>query len=100
MLFILIPFCIGFCVGIWQEIKPYLNRGEYLPPIEEETAYDDEITALELIIERRKKAAFILEKELDNCTDEKRLPGLISKINALDKQTLSDLRKIEKLKGL
>lgn len=60
----------------------------------------DEITALEMIIERQYLIGVVLEKELENTTDEKKRVALLSKLNTLDKQTLNNRKKLNKLKGM
>ena len=60
----------------------------------------DEIAALEIIIERRKAAAVILEKQLKNTLDSSKRVTLITKLNTMDKQTLKDQQRINKLKAM
>lgn len=101
-------FLYGCYIGVHEYKKPlktdntrlYQYINDYLEDYTEDNIPDneDEIALLEIAIERRKQAALILENELENCTDEKRIVSLITKLNTLDKQTFNDVKKIEKLR--
>ena len=97
------PIIHGFKDG-WNGTSVYADRymiphGETLEDDDDDTSNDDEITHYEIMIERRKEAAMILEHELETCTDSKKRVTLITRLNTLDKQTYNDMKRIEKLRS-
>jgi hypothetical protein len=71
----------------------------YYPNYEpHETEEPEEIALLEIVIERRKQAAHLIELELERTTDNKKRVALITKLNTMDKQTYNDIKKLNKLK--
>lgn len=94
-------FYHGLCDGFSGENKHGYLYGRGLPPpiepTERDNTVDDEIALLEVIIERRKLAASILERELDDTHDTKKKAIILNKLNALDKQTFKDVQRLNKL---
>lgn len=65
-----------------------------------DTALLDEIALLEIIIERRKRAASTLEYQLDSISDSNKRITIITKLNTMDKQTFKDVQRLNKLKDM
>lgn len=94
IIFLIVGVGIGLAVGICQVVHDSTANREP-PEIDQNTL--DKITMLELIIERRKQSAYILELELENATG-KRKATLLNKLNTLDRQTYKDMQELNKLK--
>lgn len=60
----------------------------------------EEIATLEIIIERQYNIGIALEKELNNTYDLKKRAVILNKLNVLDKQTLKNKQRLNKLKDL
>ena len=101
---------VGFVISFYKPIKHGLYDGwngthvyKHLyykdDPIKEiPYEIEEEIIMLEMVIERRKQAAHILELELDRTTDTKKRITILTKLNTMDKQTHNDVKKLNKLK--
>lgn len=92
----------GFYDG-WNGTEKY--RSIYFPDTvenDDNINHDiiEEIAALEIIIERRKAAAAIIEKQLENTFDNNKRVTLLTKLNTMDKQTLKDVQRLNKLKAM
>lgn len=57
----------------------------------------EEIETLKTIIDRQKEIGSILDKQLQHTNDQKKKAILLNKLNVLDKQTLTNTHKLNKL---
>jgi hypothetical protein len=85
----------------WNGTNQYTHLYYKIP---EPEAHDqnilDEITTLEIIVERQYIIGAILDKELNNTSDNRKKAILLNKLNVLDKQTLNNVKKLNKLKDM
>lgn len=85
-------FLIGFIIGLFKPIPT-----EIITEYEPDENILQEIEALKVINNRLNIMAKQLEKDLQLCSDKERTT-ILNKLNTIDKQTLSNHKKINKLK--
>ena len=84
----------GFIDGWNDNIKTLVNDNNINQDIL------DEISTLEIIIERQYTIGSALEKELNSTYDLKKRVVILNKLNVLDKQTLKNKQRLNKLKSM
>lgn len=91
----------GFIDG-WNGTSQYYDLYGLNPPddIQPDEAILEEIATIEIIIERQYNIGVALEKELSNTYDLKKRAIILNKLNVLDKQTLKNKQRLNKLKDL
>lgn len=90
------------CKDGWNGTTKYYDLYGLNPPddIQPDENILEEIATLEIIIERQKSIGKILDDELNNTYDLKKRAIILNKLNVLDRQTLQNIQRLNKLKDL
>lgn len=87
----------------WNGTTKYYHLYGLDPPnndIQPDESILEEIATIEIIIERQYNIGIALEKELNNTYDLKKRAVILNKLNVLDKQTLKNKQRLNKLKAM
>lgn len=101
LVYVFAVLVVSVIYNLWRLSKPHRTAintdSSDLLTDEERYTIENEITLIQINLDRRKEISRIYEKQLERCYDEKKKAVLLSKLNTLDSASYRDMRKLDTL---